>query len=176
MADLTESVSGESTDNFGLVWGIKRSFIAYLARQPDASNMYGDGAEGLVDGRYFFTLGNDEEFDRRRLTGTLKFRGTIRLMAHRNRLVVTISDPWIVFDGQGKGTLSTSTRNNAEDEDTRHDLVHLTVSPTESDAQAILWAGIRTSLAPGATQVFNEVYPPHEDFDPLVIRIPRVSE
>lgn len=162
----------EPESRFGMIWGIKRSFLAYLARQPGTRDMFGDGAGKLPTGQYSFDLSNDDDFDAVAPAGTLKFRGTVRLIAHRGHLVVTISDPWIVLDERGSGRLSISTRTSESGEDSRRDLLDLNAPRPGIDDRGLLWTGIEAALTASAVDVFNEVYPPGEPLDPLTLRLP----
>ena len=91
----------------GLSWGIKRSFIDYIAGLPDGSVSATAGA--TVSGSSLFCFSPDtSDYDPALGTGVLRFRGDVRLAGHHGMLLVRLLDPWITFT-TGSGVLSIST-------------------------------------------------------------------
>src|SRR5512134_1772276 len=71
----------------GLSWGIKRSFVDYIASLPDGSVSATDGA--TVSGTSLFCFSPEtSDYDVARGTGVLRFRGDVRLAGHHGMLLV----------------------------------------------------------------------------------------
>ncbi|WP_176697502.1 HtaA domain-containing protein [Arthrobacter koreensis] len=71
----------------GLVWGLKESFLAYVAGCPDGSVELSPGTGQLPDGSFYFSPDPDAP------AAALHFRGGVRLRAHGGMLDVSLADP-----------------------------------------------------------------------------------
>ncbi|MFC7859422.1 HtaA domain-containing protein [Arthrobacter koreensis] len=71
----------------GLVWGLKESFLAYVAGCPDGSVELSPGTGQLPDGSFYFSPDPDAP------APALHFRGGVRLRAHGGMLDVCLADP-----------------------------------------------------------------------------------
>ncbi|WP_182379270.1 HtaA domain-containing protein [Nocardioides sp. WS12] len=158
----------------GLIWGIKRSFLAYLSRMPDLKSSVSGGASVAPElGLYHFPLASSDAYDYGTGQGTLKFQGDLRFSGHFGFLFVMLVDPWVTFD-DGLATLSfhdVEADPELADDSARRPMLGLGY-PGYVDAHGIRdWQLIPTSLRTEAVSVFNEVYPPGELFEPLHMRV-----
>nr|WP_296773453.1 HtaA domain-containing protein [Rhodococcus sp. (in: high G+C Gram-positive bacteria)] len=163
------------TPSPSLSWGIKRSFIDYIFRMPDGHGSVTDGA----------TLSKTEEFvyewaesARADDGGTVwKFRGDVRLSGHHGLLYVRIADPWLSLR-DNRATVSIA---DPFDEDgiridiATADLGSRDVSGVDSGVGAV-WAADPVLLSAEATGLFNDVYREGEEFDPMLVRLPREAD
>ena len=85
----------------GMEWGIKRSFIRYVAYLPDGNHVTEDGA--YLNDASIFTFPNFvvAEPD----IGVIRFQGTVKVGGHGGLLGVLLSDPWVHLSGD-EGVLS----------------------------------------------------------------------
>jgi hypothetical protein len=152
------------------VWALKESLVAYV-RRAGARVELGDGA-GYVSAtsEFYFPL-VDADFDYVRLSGTLKFGGQVRIVAHHGLLDIGIFDPWLrLADGQGQ--LSVGDRRLDARADARIDLVDVALPVPTCDGSTLMWASASTELAATGSHVFEENYGVGERFAPCSVRLP----
>lgn len=152
-----------AADGAGLFWGIKRSFLQYIARMPDGDCSVTDGADPDVDARFRFAVDRispvvDHEW-------TVLCRGDVRFAGHHGMLFVQIADPMLTIRGTS-GHLSVvdgpAVREGVRD--ARRTLASFDVVSDPDHADDIVTAtGVRL-VAEGA-EIFNDVYPAGELFD-----------
>jgi hypothetical protein len=158
---------------FGLAWGIKRSFIAYVRRMPDGKGSLGDGAIPLgedtilfpADGRSSGAETPGGEADR-----SWAFRGDVRFQGHGGMLFVRVAAPLITLRGE-QAELSIEdpyARPDAE----RVPLVTLQLEPGPAPEGAEVWLGSDARLTEAGSVLFNDVYPPGEPFERLSLIVP----
>jgi len=167
-ANLHADADRPALPPLGLTWGIKRSFVRYLSSLPDAQVSATDGAE-IIEGSLFHFTPDGGSFDPGTRTGTLRFRGDVRLSGHYGMMFVQLLDPWIEFTADGAAL----TIGEPGDEN-RYALVTLQAAPDSPvDANgSLLWEGVQTALTAEGSQTFNDQYPAGQPMDPLFIRIP----
>lgn len=164
MNDSAPAAPVQQHANTGLAWGLKSSFLDYLGRMPGSQSVVRNGAGTMPTGEYYFELADDSGFDRGSGLGIVKFRGEVRFAAHHGMLVVSIADPWVDF-GADAVILS------IVDGDARLPLAALSpVVPTVA-GDIVTWSAMPSSLTAEGVEVFNDVYPADEPFDPVNIRI-----
>lgn len=143
----------------GMRWGVKSSFVSYVARMPDGAMSVTGGAASTDDG-YVFPVRDATDFDARTGSGTLRFEGDLRFRAHAGMLQVRLADPEVETTGNGAWL----TVLDAAGE--RIPLCHLG-TPHPADGGGI---EIPTALTVQGVPYFNDVYPEGTSLDPIVIR------
>lgn len=83
----------------GLTWGIKRSFIRYIACLSDGSHTVSDGAY-LSDTSFFTFPWRTPDVQPPPAKSACEFRGTVRLGGHAGLLAVVIAEPAVEVLGE----------------------------------------------------------------------------
>jgi hypothetical protein len=157
----------------GLRWAIKLSFVEYVMRSADGQGTASAGATPAGNGEMVFEPvpgPGPVEADR-----FWAFRGDVRFGAHFGMLFVRIADPWISVRGE-LAELTVVDPYNRQDQP-RLRLVSFTLVPDPSSSGLSssgleVWSGSDVRLTPEGTELFNDVYPPGEPFEPLTITVP----
>jgi hypothetical protein len=154
----------------GLMWGIKLAFLRYIFGQSDGRYSVTDGAD-VVNGRMIrFVPDPETTFDPATATGVLKFKGDVRFSAHHGFLFVRIADPWLTVEN-GAGTLSLAAHPGETPD--RFPLATINVSAAGPPDGA--YVGHNVALTEQGSELFNEVYPPGERFDDLIVLLGSAS-
>lgn len=149
----------------GLSWGIKRSFIDYIASLPDGSVSATDGATMSGSTLFCFSPATSD-YDAALGTGVLRFRGDVRLSGHHGMLLVRLLDPWITFTS-GSGVLSISTGDGQD----RTAVGFLSpAKPREADG-SLVWEHVDVVISPEGSELFDGQYAAGQPMDPLFIRV-----
>lgn len=155
----------------GLHWGIKASFLEYVARMPDGRGTVSDGATPIDGNIMVFEMATAVEPPAPQTADRLlSFRGDVRFGGHMGMLFVRIADPWIAITAhQAEMTVLDPFQ---PDEDLRLPLVRFTLTPTRAaeDVEVLYAAEVRLTVE--GTRLFNDVYPTGELFEPLRIVLP----
>ena len=153
----------------GLTWGIKRSFIRYISTLPDGGHAIGDGASLAHTSFFTFAPAPGSTFDPVTATGTLKFKGQVRLTGHHNMLFVMVADPWIELDHEN--AVLTVVDATAWPDRTRR--IHLaTLTPGAHQVLpggSIVFPSVQARLAESGAATFGGNYPAGEEMDPLFV-------
>ena len=156
----------------GLRWGVKRSFVEYIARMPDGRmsvlegaslselnelvwrpDLSGDASEGSADER------------------TYAFKGDVRYGGHGGLLFVQLADPLVTVRGDvGEMTVLDSL---SKVEGARLHLVTFIVDGSINADGVDLLTASDVRLTEQGAEVFNAVYAAGEQFEPLTITWPR---
>lgn len=159
------------TDNgpdVGLVWGVKASFLNYLAHTGDATTTVIGAAAPTASGKFYFAPEAAPPVDTTKETVTLKFLGGVQFFAHFGLLRVDIQDPWVTFSATGS-SLSIAHPEPMKAA-ARIPLLSLeTTAPTVRSGVA-MWTAVPTRLTAEGKFIFGDFYPADESFDPLTIR------
>ena len=151
----------------GLSWGIKRSFIDYIAGLPDGSVSATAGA--TVSGSSLFCFSPDRsDYDPALGTGVLRFRGDVRLAGHHGMLLVRLLDPWITFT-TGSGVLSISTGDGGGQDRTAVGFLSF-AKPRHADG-SLVWEHVDVVISPEGSELFDGQYAAGQPMDPLFIRV-----
>ena len=75
----------------GLTWGIKYTFLKYVARMPDGKVELSDGASKTPGGEFFFPLLSEEG-------GVSKFGGSVVFTAHHGAMTFAVRNLLIQGD------------------------------------------------------------------------------
>lgn len=156
----------------GLHWGIKSSFLQYIARMTDGRATVTDGATPTEGNVMVFepadTLCPPEHADADLF---LPFRGDIRFAGHFGLLFVRLADPWVIVRGD-RATM-TVLDPYKPDEKPRLVLSHLVLEARPTAEDLDIWLSTDVRLAAEGTDLFNDVYQAGEPFEPLAIFLPR---
>lgn len=156
---------------FGLLWGIKRSFIDYVRRMPDGAGSVTDGAVPLEQNTILFPAGEAgpvalaEGADH-----TWSFHGDVRFKGHAGMLFVRVAAPRITVHGTA-GELTIEDPYDRPDAE-RVPLVTLRLERGPAPAGAAVWLGSEVRLTEAGSALFNDVYPPGEPFEQLSVVLP----
>lgn len=160
---------------YGLLWGLKKSFVDYIGRMPDGKGVVSGGAVSTATGEVRYPPetsgrrpGADGGEDRFWL-----FAGEVRFSGHYGMLSVRIAAPRIVLIG-GAASLDVAVPT-AADADARLTLVTLRLTPEPGDDGVEQWASTDVALTDAGVALFNDVYRPGEPFDDLRITLPIVE-
>lgn len=151
----------------GLHWGLKPSFLQYVARTPDGQMSVSDGATASEGNIFVFEPdpdGSDVE------AGRWAFRGDVRFAAHLGMLFVRVADP-VVTLRDGRAEVSVLAPKGHADGD-RIILTTCTLLPQHTDEDLRIWFASDVTLAPAGVPVFNDVYRAGEEFAPLAVFLP----
>lgn len=148
-----------STALRGMRWGIKASFVAYVASMPDGVMSATDGAVATGEG-FVFPISDASGFDARTGAGTILFSGDVRFRCHGGMLSVRFADPRLSVDDDGAWL---SVMNSS---DRRRTIAHLG-TPRQAPGGGI---EIPAALAADSVAQFNDVYPEGTELDSVVIR------
>ena len=162
-------VADNGTVRAGLRWGIKSSFLDYVARTPGSQSSVTSGALTTSKRRYYFPLATNE-YDPPSGQEILKFSGDVRFAGHFGMLLVVFIDPWVTMDRAG-GTLTFADPDHYPDVSKRLPMLDLAPATWADNQGMRYWPNIATSLRPEAMEFFNNVYPAGEVFDPIDICI-----
>lgn len=167
----------ESTEPaYGLRWGIKRSFIDYVGRMPDGKGSVGGGAIPVgvnevlyapdTTGRRPGTDGDEERF--------WSFLGDVRFSGHFGMLFVRVAGPTVTMRGaEAELTVEDPFQENESSE--RLLLATLRLEQQAAPDGMEIWNGSDVQLAETGTELFNNVYPPGEPFEPLTLTLPIIA-
>ena len=150
----------------GLVWGVKASFLNYLAHTGDATTSVLGAAAPTKAGRFYFGPDGDQTVDPTAETMTLRFCGEVQFLAHHGVLRVDICNPWVTF-AQAGSYLSIATPNA---EGSRIPLASLELTPPTINEGVAMWSALPTRLTDEGKAIFDGFYPAGESFDPVTIR------
>ena len=146
----------------GLRWGIRASFLRYVANLPDGRASVTDGASMTADDPQLVVFPPDQELTTDQV---FAFHGDLRLSGHGGLLFLRLAQPRIEL-GAGGATLTIAEPTTEDGSGPRQILVDLTLTPTEDG-----WAGTEVRLTEQGTALFNQMYPAGEAFDPLRVTL-----
>jgi len=152
-----------------LVWGVKDSFLAYLAR-TEGSRIGVSGGAGYEEGLGFtFPLVTDADFDPGEGLGSLQFGGRVHFTGHFGMLDLLLADPRVETGPTGAELLFTV----QEEDDSPALAVAALDWPTCGTAAdgVCTKGGIAAALTEGAVQLFNGAYQPGEPLAPVLVEI-----
>ncbi|TYL55510.1 hypothetical protein FXB39_04030 [Nocardioides sp. BGMRC 2183] len=154
----------------GLMWGIKKSFLGYLNRMPDARMSVTGGASVDVRQRFLFPPDSVDDFSAESGEGTIRFGGDVRFSGHHGMMFVMLTAPAVTFT-PGGATLSIADPESYPVLDRRLDLLDLQPAGWTDHHGARLFAPMPSALRAEGVALFNDVYPAGEPFDTLSIRV-----
>lgn len=147
----------------GLYWGVRESFIAYVAGNPDGQ-VYGDGGvETDGEGTFRFPLASAAGEG---ASWRIAFAGVVRFVAHGGMLDVMLAEPVLELGGEVGALVVT------HGEQERRILEVESAPPVEIDGAWLVFPPLATTLTADGSHLFGDVYPPGEPFDPLQVALP----
>lgn len=161
---MTARITSSDTPHLaGLTWGIKRSFIRYIAMLPDGNYLTDEGA--CLGGTSYFTFPTHPASPN--ADPVTRFTGSLRIRGHGGMLDVLLADPWIEHRDNGM-VLSVVDPNRWPGRDQRLVLAHVT--PMIPDAPTPGEKKFTALLADSGTDVFGGQYDPGTPLDPVTVR------
>lgn len=155
----------ECTDraDFGLAWGIKRSFVSYIQRAVDGQITVKEGAAVTAEKDFYFPVERIRSNDHQLL---VIFGGAVQFQAHWGLLSIKLQTPRLLVRGE-TAELAVSDQQGGW----LH-LAHLTLPTPADDSGGLIWVVDKISLTHAGVGVFGDTYPEGELLDPLTFRIP----
>ena len=170
MTDL--SAQAPALPALGLRWGIKTSFLDYVRRMPDGRAWTGEGAVPVSETEILFPpveagirpagAGVPDRF--------WAFGGDVRFTGHFGMLFVRIAFPVLTWR-DGVAALTVAAQSDEEPAD-RVPLVTLRLEAEPAAERIELWRGTDVRLTQAGAELFNNVYPAGEAFEPLTLTLP----
>lgn len=159
-----------------LSWGVKESFRSYIS--GSIANGSWEPSEGATYETPEFQWGGATgEIDPETGSGTVSFTGIVHFTGHGGVLDLTLANPTIEFEGDGKAALMLDTRStDAQGEvsiDTAQEWVGEVTAPAElapSDSQLQLDA-MTTVLTNSGAKAFAGFYEGGVELDPVTVAL-----
>jgi hypothetical protein len=170
------NTSDETTDAqrlaHGLRWSIKGTFVDYVRRMADGTGSVGDGAVPVGTGDLFFEYDAATSTEATAAAGAPvhAFRGDVRFSGHYGMLFVRIAHPRIELGAEG--AVLTIADPQAREDGQRLTLATLGLRHVETRSGTEVHGSDDVALTADGVELFNDVYPAGEPFDPLVIQLP----
>ena len=156
---------------FGLLWGIKSSFVEYVRRMPDGQGAVGAGARHLDTGILFPPLRGARRTTPDNVDERIwEFGGDVRFSGHFGMLFVRIAFPTIAVR-DGVGQLSIANPYTTEGGE-RLILADVALHEQPAPSGLLIWSSAEVRMNAEAGQLFNDVYQVGEPFDPLTLVLP----
>lgn len=150
-------------DSIVCLWGIKASFLQYLARQRGSEASIGGAARTTPSREFLFPAAERAVFPPAAGYGLLKFEGDVQFSAYGGMLRVVLADPWIEF-GEDRTVLSLVTGSYSGSEQGRLVVAELVERERTREGG---WVVYDATLAPSGVEVFNGVYAPGQPLAPV---------
>ncbi len=144
----------------GLYWGVRSSFVDYIAASPDGTISGDDGVESDGQGQFRFPLGDTD------VDGVAVFRGALRFTAHFGALDVELARPRVDL---ASGSLIVEVRGRP------CEVAALTPTTPVTVGEWVVWPPIPATLTAAGAAVFGDVYAPGEALDELRLAVPRAA-
>lgn len=157
----------------GLHWGIKASFMNYMAAMPDSQASAVGGATPTAGNLLVWEPAGSPP-SKPNTDLVLAFRGDVRFTGHGGLLSVRLADPCITTRG-GEAVLTVLDPSRA-DPARRLRLACLTLETRPASGRLRIWLSKDVRLAEEGTALFNDVYPAGEQMEPLAIFLPTAPD
>ncbi|HEY3712063.1 MAG TPA: HtaA domain-containing protein [Amycolatopsis sp.] len=153
-----------------LRWGVKSSFLGYVARMPDGRAYLGSGATVNDRNELLFPLDAEAAAE-----DDLKFAfgGDVRFSGHYGLLFVQIAQPR-VYVREGEAELTIVDSESKEPKRVRLATFSLTGPETEDGVDR--WSATDVRLAPESVDLFGGSYQPGEPLEELTITVPHQED
>lgn len=147
----------------GLRWGVKTSFVRYVAALPDGRVSVGRGATPLAGDIALFPPREPAPEPQE----SEAFEGEVRFSGHGGLLLVQVAHPSVVIDGASAiVTVADTTEDGTA---TRLPIARCTLSVPQHSAGLTVRHGTDVRLLASGVAMFNHVYTEGELFDDLTI-------
>lgn len=156
-----------------MLWGVKDSFLAYLARMEGSRISVGKGAGYEESEEFSYPLASAADFDEESNTGALSFAGQVRFTGHFGMLDLPLSAPRIDVGRRG-ASLTMRVGDGSEGEVVRvADLAW--PAPSLAPEGWRVWSAIPAVLTEAAVELFNGAYRAGEPLAPLRVGLQGAS-
>jgi hypothetical protein len=156
----------------GMRWGVKESFLDYIARTPGSQVSVTEGAGFVAPAREFtFPLSGTAGFDPKNGTGLLEFGGDVRFAGHFGFLYLPLTRPLI--EVRSDVALLSFVVPDGRDGDADPVVVaELDWPAPDRSATGLVWRCERVVLAESAVGLFNGSYRGGEALASITVTIP----
>jgi hypothetical protein len=158
---MTADVGLRFIPRVGLTWGIKRSFIRYIAALPDGRHAMSDCA--YLGETSYFTFPPAPSPDAPQV---MRFGGTVRIGGHGGMLDILIAEPWVEMAESGP-ILSVVDPTVWPNRTRRIPLATLSLQESE---QRLTERQYAATLTEAGSAIFDDHYPPGAELDTVVIQ------
>ncbi|TAP39153.1 HtaA domain-containing protein [Arthrobacter sp. S39] len=152
-------------NSIACLWGIKASFMRYLAMQHGTQASIGGGAAATAKNEFLFPAAPGVGFLPAAGPGGMRFEGDVHFIAHGGLLNVVLADPWIQRVGD-QILLSFITGEYSGSSVTPTVLAELVERQSAEDDGSVTFDA---TLASSGIHVFGGVYAAGEPLDPIRI-------
>lgn len=163
-----------------LTWGVKESFRSYIS--GSIANGSWETAEGATyetpDFQWSDATGS---IDPETGTGSVSFTGSIHFTGHDGVLDLTIANPTVEFDGDGKAALLLDTRGTDMEGEVAVDAEQqwvgevMVTDPVAPTADALDLQDLPTTLTSEGAGAFADFYEAGQELDPLNLNLELVD-
>lgn len=149
--------------NYGLFWGVKESFVAYVQNLHDGKIEVKDGADYLSSEQFYFPL---KELKGNELQVLAIFHGSVEFQAHFGLLSLSLKSPRLVIR-EGSADLAVSNQQGGWDH-----LAQFTLSIRDDDNTSMTWESVDATLTEAGSKFFGGPYSAGEGMSPMILRLP----
>lgn len=175
LAAETESAPCQMTGGT-LTWGVKESFRSYI------SGSIANGSWDATDGASYTTpefqwANATGSVDLESGTGSVSFTGTVHFTGHEGVLDLTLMNPTIEFEGEGKASLLLDARGTDASGKLTIDAKQVRVGevtapfPVSIVDETINFDQMKTVLTDSGAQAFAGFYEPGATLDPVTVAL-----
>jgi hypothetical protein len=169
--ELNGQATQEEEFRYGLIWGIKSSFLSYVSRLHDGRGSISGGATVLGDNTFHFpAVGGSAATAGSGRTRSWAFQGDVRFSAHMGMLFVRVAAPVISLKGDAAELTIADPYGKSGAE--RVPLVTMNLQPGPTSSGVDVWLGVDVRLTEAGAELFNDVYEPGESFEQLRFALP----
>jgi hypothetical protein len=155
-----------------LRWGVKATFLHYLARTPGTRVSVGGGAGYLETGEFTFPAARYVDPDPEFRGGIVQFEGDVRFVGHGGLMSVGLAEPWIELDRcRARLSFAHDGGHGEAGMPARVALADLEWDVAERGEGSSGWRTASASLLPAGGPVFNDVYGVGEPLAPVRVRL-----
>ena len=155
-----------------LTWGVKESFRSYIS--GSIANGSWEASDGATYDTPSFQWGSGTgEIDPATGTGSVSFTGSVHFTGHDGVLDLTLANPTLEFEGDGKATLLLDARSTDATGEVTIDSEQEWVGDVESGSFSAITetgfeaAAMPTTLTNSGAKAFAGFYEPGVDLDPI---------
>ena len=156
---MTAGVGPFVIPQVGLTWGIKRSFIRYIATLPDGRHSMSDGA--YLGETSYFTFPPVPSPD---VPQVMRFGGVVRIGGHGGMLDLLIAEPWVEMTESGP--ILTVVDPTGPPDRTRR----ITLAQLHPQDSGLAERQYTATLADAGSAIFDHHYPAGTELDTVVIQ------
>ena len=160
--------SDTRTETYGITWGVRASFLAYIRGASDGSiELSGDAAftpEGAIHFPFARLEGNESDDER-----WIRCGGGALFQAHFGMLRIPLQNLTVRVVPGGATLLS------EQSDGSLFPIANVELSDPEITADGVVWAAAPVALNEPGSRYFGSNYPEGTPMDPLLIRLPPLA-